>query len=257
MINYDSLAFAAITIFAFMNAMFLLAVTIRRNDIVDIAWGMGFILITVISQILYPGFELRRLLINILVLLWGLRLAIYIHIRNKAKSEDFRYANWRREWGRFWVIRSYFQVFMIQGLFMLFISYPIYANIHAEYVGLNVLDHIGILVWLIGFYFEAIGDYQMMKFKKNKDNKGKIMTEGVWKYTRHPNYFGESAIWWGLFLLSYSSTGWITIISPGAITFTLLFLSGIPLLEKKYKDNPEFQEYAKKTSAFIPWFPKR
>jgi steroid 5-alpha reductase family enzyme len=258
MINYLGVIVSAVVIFLFMNAIFKLAITFKRNDIVDIAWGAGFIVVTLISQLVAPSFELRRVVIDSLVIVWGLRLAIHIHVRNKGKEEDFRYANWRKEWGKYWVIRTYFQVFMIQGFFMLIISFPIYGNQSLDAKPLNILDFIGIALWIIGFYFESVGDYQLLKFKKNPENKGKIMTTGVWRYTRHPNYFGETTLWWGIFLLAVNtSSGWINIISPFTITFLLLLVSGIPMLEKKYKDHADFMEYAQKTSAFIPLPPKK
>jgi steroid 5-alpha reductase family enzyme len=141
---------------------------------------------------------------------------------------------------------------------MLIVVSPVFI-LHYDTGGkLGLLEIIGAAVWIIGYLFESIGDLQMMNFKKDPANKGKIITSGVWKYTRHPNYFGESAMWWGIFLIVVNiANGLWGIISPATITFLLLFVSGIPLLEKKYKDNPEFQEYARKTSIFIPWFPKK
>ncbi len=247
-----------VEVFLYMNLIFIIAVIKKNNGIVDIAWGLGFILVALFNFFYIPGFTARQLLVTLLIVLWGIRLAHYVNCRNKNKPEDFRYANWRREWGKYWMIRTYFQVFMFQGLFMLIVVSPVFI-LHYDTGGkLGLLEIIGSAVWIIGFLFESIGDLQMMNFKKNPANKGKIITSGVWKYTRHPNYFGESAMWWGIFLIVVNiANGLWGIISPATITFLLLFVSGIPLLEKKYKDNPEFQEYARKTSIFIPWFPKK
>ncbi|MDP8201426.1 MAG: DUF1295 domain-containing protein [Candidatus Tenebribacter burtonii] len=247
-----------VEVFLYMNLIFVLAVMKKNNGIVDIAWGLGFIMIALLNFFYIPGFTARQLLVTLLIVLWGIRLAHYVNCRNKNKPEDFRYANWRREWGKYWMIRTYFQVFMFQGLFMLIVVSPVFI-LHYDTGGkLGLLEIIGAAVWIIGYLFESIGDLQMMNFKKDPANKGKIITSGVWKYTRHPNYFGESAMWWGIFLIVVNiANGLWGIISPATITFLLLFVSGIPLLEKKYKDNPEFQEYARKTSIFIPWFPKK
>lgn len=249
---------SAVEILLFMSFIFTIAVIKKNNGIVDIAWGLGFVLIALFNFFYIPGFTARQLLVTLLIVLWGVRLAHYINCRNKNKPEDFRYAAWRKQWGKFWVLRTYFQVFMIQGFFMLIISAPVFILHGDNGTRLGLLEVVGTAVWLLGFLFQAIGDLQMMNFKKDPDNKGKIITSGVWKYTRHPNYFGESAMWWGIFLIVVNITkGLWGIISPITITFLLLFVSGIPLLEKKYKDNPEFQEYARKTSIFIPWFPKK
>ncbi|MDP8269103.1 MAG: DUF1295 domain-containing protein [Candidatus Tenebribacter davisii] len=247
-----------VEVFLYMNLIFIIAVIKKNNGIVDIAWGLGFILVALFNFFYIPGFTARQLLVTLLIVLWGIRLAHYVNCRNKSKPEDFRYANWRREWGKYWMIRTYFQVFMFQGLFMLIVVSPVFI-LHYDSGGkLGLLEILGSAVWIIGFLFESIGDLQMINFKKDPTNKGKIITSGVWKYTRHPNYFGESAMWWGIFLIVINiSNGLWGIISPATITFLLLFVSGIPLLEKKYKDNPEFQEYARKTSIFIPWFPKK
>jgi len=247
-----------VEVFLYMNLIFVIALIKKDNGIVDIAWGLGFVLVALFNFFYIPGFTARQMLVTLLILLWGIRLAHYINCRNKNKPEDFRYAAWRKQWGKFWIIRTYFQVFMVQGFFMLVIVSPVFLLHYDNGARLGILEIIGVIIWLIGYLFQAIGDLQMMKFKKNPDNKGKIITSGLWKYTRHPNYFGESLMWWGIFLIVKNAVpGWWAVISPLTITFLLLFVSGIPLLEKKYKDNPEFQVYAKKTSIFIPWRPKK
>ena len=247
-----------IEVFLFMSLIFVLAVLKKNNGIVDIAWGLGFILLALFNFFYVPGFTARQVLITLMITMWGIRLAHYINCRNKNKPEDFRYAAWRKQWGKHWMIRTYFQVFMIQGFFMLIIAFPLFALHYDDGTRLELLDVAGVAIWLVGFLFQSIGDLQMMTFKKNVSNKGKIITSGLWKYTRHPNYFGESTMWWGIFIIVFNGSNlWISIISPITITFLLLFVSGIPLLEKKYKDNPEFQEYARKTSMFVPWFPKK
>ena len=255
---YELIRCGFLLVFVYMNLLFLLALLIKKNDIVDISWGMGFVLLALYTLIVSSFWHWRLLMVVLLVMLWGIRLAGYIFIRNKGKAEDFRYANWRKEWGKNWVLRSWLQVFMLQGFFMLLIAYPVFLQSFQKVVSFNLLDLIGLLVWLIGFGFEAIGDAQMMRFKKDPKNRGKIMDKGLWRYTRHPNYFGEASMWWGIFLLSLNTVyAWWGIISPIVITWLLVRVSGVPMLEKKYADNPEYQSYIKRTSSFLPRHPKR
>lgn len=245
-------------VFVYFNVMFILALLLKRNDIVDISWGMGFIVVAVLSMILIPVCHWRKGLVSLLVFIWGLRLAIYLFLRNRGKAEDFRYAQWRKDWGKNWVIRSYFQVFLLQAFFMLTIAYPLFVFDTPGASAIGVLDVIGLVIWIFGFYYEAVGDGQLMRFKKNPVNKGKIMDQGLWRYTRHPNYFGEATMWWGIFVIMLSyNYGYLAIFSPIIITTLLLRVSGIPMLEKKYQANPQYREYIRKTSSFIPRKPKR
>jgi len=249
---------AAILVFVYFLVFFLIAQSIKNNSIVDIGWGIGFVLIAWFMLLTQGQFTAATLLITLCVTLWGTRLFYHIIKRNLGKPEDFRYANWRVEWGKWVVIRSFFQVFMLQGLFMLIIGLPIIL-IYEESAPVNLLVlGVGALVWVIGFYFEALGDYQLKIFLANPSNKGKLMDQGLWAYTRHPNYFGEATMWWGIFIMALSvGTTWLTIISPVAITYLLVFVSGVPLLEASMKKRPEFAAYAAKTSIFVPWFPKK
>ena len=192
-----------------------------------------------------------------LVTVWGLRLFYHIIKRNWGKPEDFRYANWREEWGKFVVIRAFFQVFMLQGFVMTLVAVPILLVNVSPDTGFGLLEFIGLAVWLKGFFFEAVGDKQLADFLRVPENRGKVLQTGLWRYTRHPNYFGEATMWWGLFVIGLSvQNGIFGIISPLVITNLLLFVSGVPMLEKKMMDNPAFVEYAKVTSVFVPWFPK-
>jgi steroid 5-alpha reductase family enzyme len=249
---------SAIFVFIYFFIFFIVAQVIKNNSIVDMGWGAGFVLLALYNLIVSGAVVERNMIITVLVAIWGLRLAYYIVRRNWGKPEDFRYAKWRREWGRWLVPRAFFQVFMLQGVMMLIIGYPIIlANANPQ-PGLNFSDYLGVLVWVTGFFFESVGDKQMAEFKKDPANKGQIIKTGLWKYSRHPNYFGEATMWWGIFLLVLSvPLGWSGIISPLTITVLLIFVSGVPMLEKKYKDNPEFQKYARVTSKFFPWFPKK
>lgn len=248
----------AVSIFIYMTLGFLVSLIRKRNDIADILWGMGFVLAAALATYIELPATPRMLLLVGLVALWGLRLAIHIHSRNKGKKEDFRYKKWRDDWGKWFIPRSYLQVFILQGVLLYIVVSPVLIN--AAYDGgwkFGFLDYLGLIVWLIGFYFEAVGDYQLSQFLKTKE-KGEIMQSGLWKYTRHPNYFGEVTMWWGIFLIAFSGTGnWFTIIGPAMITFLILQVSGVPMLEKKYEGNKAFEAYKKKTSVFLPLPPKK
>lgn len=249
---------AAAAVFVYMTAVFLAALLRKDNSIVDIAWGPGFLLVALVTILQGPGIVVRQGLACGLVSIWGLRLAAHIYSRNRGRSEDFRYAKWRREWGRSFILRSYFQIFMLQGIFMLLISSPLILLNRSSERGLKPLDALGAGVWLVGFLFEAVGDHQLKIFKSKPENKGRIMTSGLWRYTRHPNYFGEAAMWWGVWLVSLSvDSGCAGIISPLSITFLLLRVSGVTMLERKYAGNPEFASYARRTSSFFPLPPRK
>lgn len=249
--------YPAIAIFLYMNLVFIVALLVKDNSIVDIAWGAGFICVSIVTLIQGKGMAIRPVLLTALVSIWGTRLAIHIALRNRGKGEDFRYLKWRSEWGRWFVPRSYLQIFLLQGILLLVISYPVILVNQSRNMDLTLLDAIGVLIWCAGFFFESVADYQLVRFKRNPKNKGKIMTGGVWKYSRHPNYFGEALLWWGVFSVALSvENGWTAIASPILITFLLLKVSGVSMLEKKYIGNDDYAAYAKKTSPFIPRFPK-
>jgi steroid 5-alpha reductase family enzyme len=249
----DLLLNIAIVIWLFMTIVFLIALIKKDNSIVDVFWGMGFIVIAAYSLIRSGSLNPETFLLNLMVLLWGIRLSIHIYLRNKGKGEDFRYKAWRDTW-KFFVLRSYFQVFILQGIFMMIVSSPVYFVNHYSNGILHINNYIGIILFLVGFCFETLGDYQLILFKKDPDHKGKIITTGLWSISRHPNYFGEALVWWGigLFALSYYQ-GWIMLVSPVIITFLLRFVSGVPMLEKKYQNHPDWKEYKQKTAPFVPF----
>jgi len=246
----------ALTLLGYMTFWFIISIIKKRNDIADIAWGLGFILISW-SGLYLAHTSLRGLLVNLLVTIWGMRLAWHIYKRNLKKHEDYRYAAWRKEWGKMFFLRSYFQVYLLQGLFLYLIIQPVILIHYNVSSNLEIFDLIGLVVWIIGFYFESTGDAQLKIFISNPANKGKLMETGLWKYSRHPNYFGEVTQWWGIFIVALSiPLGFITIIGPLTITILILFVSGIPLLEKKYAGRKDFEAYKKRTSIFIPLPPK-
>jgi steroid 5-alpha reductase family enzyme len=245
-----------VLVFAYFTAFFIVAQIIKNNSIVDIGWGIGFVLVAIYSLIAAGHYTPRSLVVTAIVGVWGCRLFYHIIKRNWGKPEDFRYANWRKEWGKTVVIRAFLQVFMLQGLIMVFVATPILLVNTSPDTTFGLLEFAGLAVWLIGFYFEAVGDKQLANFLKDPANKGKVLRTGLWRYTRHPNYFGEATMWWGIFILGLSvQSGLLGIISPATITYVLVTIS-TPMLEKKMMENPEFVEYARATNMFVPWFPK-
>ena len=239
-----------------MSFWFVVSVAKKRNDVADIAWGLGFVLMAWLSFFI-SGFSLKALIVDTLVTIWGLRLAWHIYNRNKNKPEDQRYLVWRKTWKNFY-LRSYLQIFLLQGLLLFLICLPvIFINLAASN-DFGYLEIFGLIIWGLGFYFESTGDRQLKEFISDPKNKGKIMDKGLWQYSRHPNYFGEVTQWWGIFLIALSIPGSLfTIIGPMTITSLILFVSGVPLLEKKYRGRPDFEEYKKRTSVFIPMPPKK
>jgi steroid 5-alpha reductase family enzyme len=243
----------AIVLFVYMTLWFVISVIQKRNDVADVAWGLGFVLLAWVSYGLAGIFSLQSTVVSILVSIWGIRLAWHIYTRNRGRDEDYRYLSWRKEWGKWFFIRSFFQVYLLQGLLLFCIIQPV-LFIH-RYVGggFGFWSSVGILVWCIGFFFESVGDAQLAGFIRNPANKGKIMQGGLWQYTRHPNYFGEVTQWWGIFIMACSVPyGFITIIGPITITVLIICVSGIPLLEKKYSGRSDFEAYKKRTSIFFP-----
>ena len=245
-------------VFIYFFLFFIAGTMLKNNSIVDFGWGIGFVLIAVYSNIRTGNTTVTALLVTLLVALWGGRLFYHIFRRNVGKPEDFRYANWRKEWGKWVIPRSFLQVYMLQGVFMLLIAFPIVLIHEKETAEFGLVTLLGLLVWLLGYFFEVVGDAQLKKFKQEPESKGKLMTTGLWSLTRHPNYFGEAAMWWGIYIISQSvGVAWWAIISPIVITWLLRFVSGVPMLEESMRKRPGFEEYAAKTNAFIPWIPKK
>jgi steroid 5-alpha reductase family enzyme len=248
---------ATAAIFVYMLLWFIVSLVLKRNDVADVAWGGGFIVAAAAALVSNGAATERAVLVAALVLIWGLRLALHIGFRNRGKGEDARYRKWREEWGKHATLRSFFQIFILQGILMLVISLPVVRAITAPALPLAFLDLLGAAVWLMGFLFEAISDWQLMQYLKDPANRGKIIMTGLWRYSRHPNYFGEVTLWWGIYLIALAPpNGWMTIIGPITITILILGVSGIPMLEKKYEGNTEFKEYKRLTSAFFPSLPK-
>lgn len=234
-----------LTIFIFMNLFYLLSLKFKRKDIADIAWGLGFLIVSVFNLFVSRDFQQTKIILTFLIFLWSLRLTIYIYLRYKNKKEDFRYKNFKS---------TYFSVFLFQGFLMFLVSLP--STLYNRFDGgVSFYGFIGLLIWVVGFYFETVGDLEMFFFKKDLRNKGEILRDGLWKYTRHPNYFGEITMWWGIWILTVGSTYWyLGLMGPITISYLILKVSGIPLLEKKYEGNVEFEKYKKVTPIFFPKF---
>ena len=213
---------SGLVLFCFMTTVFLLAMKLRDNSIVDIAYGLGFVLIGWSTYLLYGHGQPRQLLLLVMVSIWGLRLATHIGLRKRSETgEDSRYRQWRESWGKTFVWRSFLQIFMLQGTVIYIVALPLLLVIAKPGKDLGWLDLCGLLIWLVGFIFEAVGDWQLLRFKQNS-----------------------------------SPLGWLAIISPLLIDFLLLKVSGIPMLEAKYEGNTEFAAYKNRTNAFFPWTPK-
>lgn len=252
------LMYVFIVIFIYYIILFVVGQVLKNNSIVDIVWGMGFVLAAWTTFVLGSK-SMIAVVATALVTIWGFRLTYHIGKRNIGKPEDFRYVNFRKIWGdKFPRVKAFFHVYLLQMAFLLMISAGfIFINLNSN-KDITVLSGIGLLIWIIGFLFESIGDNQLQTFKNNKANKGKLLVTGLYKYSRHPNYFGEAVMWWGIFIMALSfDKGWVVIISPITITFLVRFVSGVPMLEKHYEDRADYQAYAKKTSIFVPWFPKK
>lgn len=246
-----------VVLFLYMSLWFVVSLIRKRNDVADVAWGLGFVLMAWTSFLISGDISVRALIVDALVSIWGLRLAWHIHARNRGKGEDYRYAAWRVEWGRWFYLRSYLQVYLLQGALLFLIVTPVVViNMH-QGGSLGLLDVLGIIVWCVGFYFESVGDAELARFIKDPANKGKLMQSGLWAYTRHPNYFGEVTQWWGIWILALSvPSGLLSVIGPLTITFLILKVSGIPLLEKKMELHPGFTAYKRRVSMFIPRAPR-
>lgn len=251
---------ALLLIMIMMTILWVISIVIKNVSIVDLFWGLGFVLVASFYFLKTEGYFPRKTLLMILVSLWGFRLSAYLAWRNIGKGEDFRYKEFRRRFGekRYWWI-SFFQTFLLQGILMWLISAPLLGGqLHARENTLGILDYTGLAIWIIGILFEAGGDFQLSVFKANPSNKGKVLNTGFWRYTRHPNYFGDSAVWWGFGLLSLSGGAYLPALGSVLMTLLIIKVSGVALLEKSLKEQkPEYKEYIENTSAFLPWFPKK
>lgn len=243
-----------IVVFLYFSAIFLYAQRIDNYSIVDIGWGPGFALIA------WVHFFVRgndySLLPTLLVTLWSLRLFIHIARRNIGKPEDYRYVEMRESWGSSIKLNAYIRVFLLQAGFQFLVAMAITTA--GGTLSNPTLMWFGVFIFLFGLTFETVGDQQLKDFIKQRTSKEQIIDTGLWKYTRHPNYFGEALLWWGFFLVALAyGANLLAIIGPITITILVRYISGVPFLERRYANHKNYQEYAKKTSVFIPMPPKK
>jgi steroid 5-alpha reductase family enzyme len=249
---------AAGAVYLAMGGLFLLSLRLRDNSIADIAYGPMFAIGAWAAAFAHGSGHPRQLLLIAMVTAWGLRLAAHIWVRNRGRGEDPRYRAWRERWGRWVVLRSLLQVYVLQGTIVLVISTPVLLAVRQPGGPLGLLDAAGVLVWAVGLVFEAVGDAQLLRFVRDPSKRGLVLDTGLWRYTRHPNYFGEALLWWGPFLVALSTPDGVwALVSPLTIGALLLFVSGIPMLEARMARSPAFRAYQARTSAFVPWFPRR
>ena len=237
-----------------VHAFFVWAQKLKNWGVIDIAWSLGFIITTSTAAFVFKNGSISSLIVCLMVSIWGLRLSGYLFKRNHGKPEDWRYAKFRNEWKPNENIQAYLKVFVFQGILMFVVTLPqIYFIKSGMELQLGILEIIGFSIWVLGMVFEVAADTQLAKFKKDKSQKVKFLTTGVWSFSRHPNYFGEISIWIGFFVMLSNYIPLWTIIGPLVITFFIANVTGIPLIEEKYKDNEEFQRYKKRTNMFFPW----
>ena len=250
-------ALNAVALAALMLGFFAVGRRVGRHSVVDVAWGLGFVLVAGISLLTATADRGRALLLFVLVAVWGVRLAVHIHRRSRGAGEDPRYdrllsgAPGSRD---AYALRM---VYLLQGALVWLIALPVQVSAHAS-GALGAVAAAGAALWLVGFLFEAVGDAQLRRFKADPANRGRIMDRGLWAWTRHPNYFGDACVWWGLFLVA-SGSWWVllTLPAPLVMTFLLTRGSGQRLLDEHMSGRPGWAEYARRTSAFVPLPPRR
>lgn len=244
---------------ALMVLLWAASTRLRDASIVDSFWGLGFALVAGVTLLGADGFPGRRLLVTGLTWVWGLRLSVHIWVRNRGKGEDVRYQAMRARHGDRFAWVSLWTVFLLQGGLLWLISFPVQmSQVAAVPDRFTLLDGLGAALWGVGFLFEAVGDAQLARFKADPDNRAAVLDRGLWRYTRHPNYFGDALVWWGLFLIATATPrGILALFSPVVMTYLLVRVSGVPLLEGHVtKTRPAYREYMRRTSAFFPLPPR-
>ncbi|HET7320176.1 MAG TPA: DUF1295 domain-containing protein [Candidatus Saccharimonadales bacterium] len=246
----------AIAILVVMTGAFLVAKKRQRLDTVDSAWGMAFAVAAAVSA----GYEfnLRTVLLLVLVDIWAVRLTAHLLDRSRHSKEDPRYKELSKKWkGNFW-LRAYFSIFVVQGVLVWIISLPVAMAVGKSTGSAALFTILGVAVWLKGFVIEALADRQLALFRKGGKNKNEVLQTGLWRYSRHPNYYGEITQWFGIGLIACAAhNGWVGLAGPLVLTLTIIFISGIPPIEKRRAADLKYQEYKRQTSVLIPWRPKQ
>lgn len=255
----DVLTWSAVAIAVVMVGTWILSVVIRNASIVDIVWGLGFVVVAWVSRAVGDGDEARQWLLTILTTVWGVRLGGYLFWRNSGHGEDFRYRSMRKRWGPRFPLISLVTVFALQGTLMWIVSLGVQIGQDDPSPSVGPLAVIGVLVYAVGLFFEIVGDAQLTRFKADPNSAGKVMDRGLWRYTRHPNYFGDACVWWGLAIIAAESgSGAWGLIGAAVMTFFLRRVSGVTLLERSLKKRREgYDQYIARTSPFVPRPPKR
>ncbi len=252
-------AACAAAIAVLMVCTWVVSLPLRDASIVDIVWGAGFVLVGWVSFAVGDGLETRRLLLAVLVTVWGSRLALYLLWRNAGHGEDPRYVAMRRKAGDRFAWQSLWMVFGLQAVVMWTVSLPVQVgSVPTSPSSLGPVEAIGVLVWAVGLFFESVGDWQLARFKANPATAGRVMDRGLWRYTRHPNYFGDFCVWWGIWLVAAATgVGVLSIIGPLVMSVFLMRVSGVPMLERTIgRRRPGYDDYVRRTNAFFPGPPK-
>ena len=254
----DVLLGAAGAILALMIVTWLLSLAWHDASIVDPVWPLGFVVVAWVSRVIGDGNDTRQWLLVAMVSLWGVRLSCYLAWRKRGAPEDFRYQAMRRHYGARFGLVSLFTVFALQGVLMWIVSLPAQLGQVRTQPGLGAVAFLGIALWLVGFAFESIGDAQLARFKADPTSAGQVMDRGLWRYTRHPNYFGDACVWWGIALVAAETgIGAVGLIGAAVMSVLLVRVSGVPMLEKSMaKRRPGYPDYVARTSAFIPRPPR-
>ena len=251
--DHDFLDGLVVVIVAFA-VLWGVSLLLKNAGIVDIFWGPGFVVVGVFYAVSAPGAPtFRGLVVLALVTVWALRLALYIGVRNAGAGEDFRYRKWREEsGGNFWWI-SFFKVFLLQAVVLWVVSSPLRLAHLAGSRPIGIIGGLGLVLWCCGFVYETVADWQLKRFKKDPLNAGRVMRSGLWSLSRHPNYFGEAVLWWGIALVTLPVAGWLSLIGPLMMTFLLLKVSGVALLDSAMVERrPDYADYIASTPAFVP-----
>ena len=257
MFNTEVFLFAGATLLAAAVLLWLVSIIKRDVSIVDSFWSLMILLSGLVFFVSTENHVQRSYLVITLAVIWAIRLSAFISWRNWGEPEDFRYQQIRANNEPSFKYKSLYIVFGLQAVLAWIVSLPLLAAIDSE-SSLNWLDYFALSLWLFGMFFEVVGDAQLARFKADPSNRGKVMSQGLWSYTRHPNYFGEFCIWWAFFIFALAADSWLSIISPVLMSLLLLKVSGVSLLEKDIsKRRPAYIEYCQRTNAFFPWFPKK
>lgn len=252
--------FALLLALSALTLIWVVSLVIQDVSIIDVFWGLGFVLISAAAIGRHGPPDPRDLLIFAIVTVWAARLALHLFLRwRRLGHEDRRYAAMRRKAGPRFAILSLFTVFWLQAGILWVVSLPLQAAFSAPLSDLGPLDFAGAAIAIAGLVIEALADYQLTRFGRDPANSGRVLNTGLWAWSRHPNYFGDTVLWWGVFLLCISASHvWWTAIGPIVMTYFLLNVSGVPMLERKMADRrPEYAEYIRRTSSFVPWPPRR